>query len=278
MQKNKVIVTGGAGFIGSHLVERLVELNFKVIVIDNLYSGSLDNLKHLKNKIQFYKLDISKKNNLEKLFKKTTYVFHLAALADIVPSIENPELYFKINVQGTLNILEASKKNNIRKIIYAASSSCYGIPKNYPTNEKENIVPQYPYALTKYLGEQLIIHWSKVYNVSFVSLRLFNVYGLKSRTTGTYGAMFGIFLAQKINNKPFTIVGNGQQTRDFTYVTDVVEAMIIAAKSKVKNNIFNIGSGNTYSVNKIVKLLGGKKIFLPKKMLLDFMQKTEGSV
>ena len=274
MQKNKVIVTGGAGFIGSHLVERLVELNFKVIVIDNLYSGSLDNLKHLKNKIQFYKLDISKKNNLEKLFKKTTYVFHLAALADIVPSIENPELYFKINVQGTLNILEASKKNNIRKIIYAASSSCYGIPKNYPTNEKENIVPQYPYALTKYLGEQLIIHWSKVYNVSFVSLRLFNVYGLKSRTTGTYGAMFGIFLAQKINNKPFTIVGNGQQTRDFTYVTDVVEAMIIAAKSKVKNNIFNIGSGNTYSVNKIVKLLGGKKIFLPKKMLLDFMQKT----
>lgn len=263
--KKKALVTGGAGFIGSHLSIKLVNLGYEVTIIDNLSTGRLENIKEILDQIKFIKADISKKNQWYKEIKKIDYVFHLAALADIVPSIENPEKYFDSNVKGTLNILELSKKLKIKKLIYAASSSCYGIPKKFPTNETESISPMYPYALTKYLGETLIMHWAKVYKLPSISLRLFNVYGTKSRTSGTYGAMFGVFLAQKLSKKPLTVVGDGNQKRDFIYVSDVVEAFIKSAKSKLNNEIFNVGADNPISVNEIVKLLKCEYLNIPKR-------------
>ena len=261
------LVTGGAGFIGSHLVEKLINSGNNVIVIDNLSTGRLLNLKKIKNykKIKFIKSDISIKGNWTKYFKNIDCIFHLAALADIVPSINFPEKYFKSNVEGTLNILQAAKKNNVKKIIYTASSSCYGIPKKYPTKENEKINTLYPYALTKYLGEKLCFHWGRLFNLKVISLRLFNVYGTRSRTSGTYGAMFGVFLAQKLAGTALTVVGDGKQTRDFTYVSDVVEAFINASNSKKYNEIYNVGSGKTISVNTIVKILQCKKVKIPKR-------------
>jgi len=262
---SKYIITGGAGFIGSHLVEFLVKKRKKIIVLDNLSTGRLSNIEKYKKSIKFINCDISKKGKWINEFKGKCYVFHLAALADIVPSIEKPEVYFDSNVRGTLNILQACKKAKILKLVYTASSSCYGIPKKYPTDEKAKIIPMYPYALTKKIGEDLIVHWSKVFRIPFVSLRLFNVYGTRSRTSGTYGAMFGVFLAQKISKKPLTIVGSGNQSRDFTYVSDVVTALVAASKSNLKNEILNVGSGKTTSVNRIVELLGGEKVFIKKR-------------
>jgi UDP-glucose 4-epimerase len=262
----KSIVTGGGGFIGSHLCEKLVEMGHKVIVIDNFSIGRKSNLKKIKNKIKIYNKDISNFKSIKNLFKKVDNVFHLAALADIVPSIENPDDYFRVNVTGTYNILKLSIKNKIKRFVYSASSSCYGIPKQYPTKETSSIEPQYPYALTKRLGEELVLHFAKVYKLNASSLRFFNVYGPRARTSGTYGAVFGVFLAQKIANKPFTVVGNGKQTRDFTFVSDVVEAIVqVSKKKKLIGEIFNIGSGKTVSVNKIVELLKGKSIYIPKR-------------
>ena len=261
----RAIVTGGCGFIGSHLAEKLIRLGYKVIIIDNLSTGRLENISSFQKKLKFYKLDIKKQSNIEYLFKNIDIVFHCAALADIVPSIQKPKKYYESNVTGSLNVVSSSAKYNVKKIVYTASSSCYGINKNTPTNENEKINPEYPYALTKYLGEQIILHWSKVYKLNCISLRLFNVYGPKSRTSGTYGAMFGTFLTQKLFNKPFTVVGSGKQSRDFTYVTDVVNALILAAQSKVKLEVMNVGSGQTVTVNHIIKLLKGKSIKIPKR-------------
>ena len=261
----KVIVTGGAGFIGSHIVELLVEKGFNVVVIDNFETGRVDNLSKVKKKITIVKQDISKYQKIENYFKNCHYVFHLAALADIVPSIENPEKYYETNVTGTLNVLRASKKFGVKKVLYAASASCYGVVKKFPTDENNKIMTEYPYALTKNLGEQLMVHWSKVFKLSTISLRLFNVYGLRSRTTGAYGAMFGVFLAQKINNKPLTIVGDGKQSRDFTYVTDVANAFYLASRSKIFHDIYNVGTGKPTSVNFVANKIGGKKIFIPKR-------------
>ncbi len=260
----KVIITVGAGFIGSHLATELVKRKYKVIIIDNLSTGRRENIQHIEKKVKFYKFDLSKKGKWEKLFTKDiSYVFHLAAIADIVPSIEDPEKYYRSNVISTLNILECCKKINLKKLVYSASSSCYGITKKYPTSEKCKIDTQYPYAFSKYEAEQLIIHWSRIYNVKYISLRLFNVYGTRSRTSGTYGAMFGVFLSQKLKNKPLTLVGNGLQSRDFVYVSDVVEAMIVSAKSKVSNEIFNVGNNNPVKIIEIVKLLKSKYVSIP---------------
>ena len=164
------IVTGGAGFIGSNLVDELVKLNHKVIVIDNFSTGKIDNIIHLKNQIEIVDSDIAK-GDWQKYFKDAKYVYHLAALADIVPSIQNPSSYYHSNVIGTLNVLEACRTGDIKKLIYSASSSCYGIPNTYPTKETEDLRPEYPYALTKKLGEDLVLHWSKVYKVPVISLR-----------------------------------------------------------------------------------------------------------
>jgi len=262
-----ILITGGAGFVGSHLVDRLVKEKYKVTVIDNLSSGNINNLSKSFKKIDFINIDISDyKKLIQKLKnKKFNYCVHLAALADIVPSINNPEDYFNSNVVGTFNLLNILKKQKISKIVYSASSSCYGFPKKFPTDESCTINPQYPYALTKRMGEELVEHWGQIYKLPFISLRFFNIYGPRSRTSGTYGAVLGVFLAQKLANKPFTVVGNGKQTRDFTYVEDIVEVICSALKSKVKNQIFNVGSGKTYSINYLTKLIGGKKIYIPKR-------------
>ena len=261
----KVLITGGAGFIGSNLVDSLLKENVSLVILDNYSTGRIQNLEHVKNDIEIIECDISIKSDWTQKFKDVDCVFHLAALADIVPSIENPNNYFNSNVTGTFNVLQACTENDVKRFIYSASSSCYGIPDKYPTPEISKIKPQYPYALTKYLGEELVLHWCKVYNLSSLSLRFFNVYGPRSRTSGTYGAVFGVFLAQKLANKPFTVVGDGKQTRDFTFVSDIVDALICAAKSNIKGEVINIGSGNTYSVNKLVELLKGEKIYIPKR-------------
>jgi len=264
----KAIVTGGCGFIGSHMVDRLVQEGLEVIVIDNLSTGSVGNIEQHQNnpRVQFVHADISNHLAIESHFKNVDWVFHLAALADIVPSIERPMEYYNSNANGTVNVLESARKHKVKKIVYAASSSCYGIPDNYPTTESAEIRPQYPYALTKYLGEELCMHWHQVYNMNIASLRFFNVYGPRARTSGTYGAVFGVFLAQKLAGKPFTVVGDGKQTRDFTFVTDVVNACYRAAKSeKSSGEIMNVGSGNTYSINRLVELLGGKIAYIPKR-------------
>lgn len=261
----KYIITGGAGFIGSHLVEALVKRKKKIVVLDNLSTGRIENIKKFKKNIKFIKCDISKKGKWLNEFKGKCYIFHLAALADIVPSIKNPSKYFNSNVTGTLNVLEASRNSKVVKFIYSASSSCYGIPKNYPTKENEKNNPMFPYALTKKMGEDLVMHWSKVYRIPSISLRFFNVYGTRSRTSGTYGAMFGVFLAQKLSNKPYTIVGDGRQTRDFTYVSDIVSAILKASKSNLKSQILNVGSGKSVSILRIVSLLGGKKTYIKKR-------------
>ena len=263
----KILVTGGAGFIGSHLVEKLIQLNHDVVVIDNLCNSKKTNLKSvIKNKnLKFVFGDITNLDSIVSHFENVDIVFHLAGLADIVPSIENPKNYYNTNVSGTFNVLEACRKNKIKKIIYSASSSCYGLAKKVPTAENDIINPMYPYALTKYLGEELIIHWSKVYNIKYISFRLFNVFGTRSRTTGTYGAVFGVFLAQKLANLPLTIVGDGDQKRDFTYVYDIVDVMIAGMNKNIFNEIFNIGSGNCYSINYLAKLLNCDKIYIPKR-------------
>jgi UDP-glucose 4-epimerase len=261
----KSIVTGGAGFIGSHLVDVLLEKGQQVTVLDNFSTGRPLNLDHVKGKIELIECDLGQEGTWVAALKGADHVYHLAALADIVPSIQNPQAYFRANVDGTFNVLQAAKEHQVKRLVYAASSSCYGIPDEYPTPEDAEIRPQYPYALTKRMGEELVMHWAQVYKLPAVSTRFFNVYGPRSRTSGTYGAVFGVFLAQKLANKPFTIVGDGEQTRDFTYVRDVAEAIFAAAASDKVGEIFNVGSGATVSVNRIVELLGGEKIYIPKR-------------
>jgi UDP-glucose 4-epimerase len=267
-EKRRVIVTGGAGFIGSHVVDRLLGDGQKVVVLDDFSTGRPENLAHLAghSNLTIHRVDVSDHEAMLPLFKGVAWVFHLAALADIVPSVQHPLRYHRSNVDGTISVLEASRKAGVQRFIYTASSSCYGIPDEYPTPETAPIRSQYPYALTKYLGEQIAMHWCQVYGLPVVSLRLFNVYGPRSRTSGTYGAVFGVFLAQKLAGKPFTIVGDGRQTRDFTFVTDVAAAFMTAANSPVSGEIFNVGSGNTYSVNRLVELLGAEHVtHIPKR-------------
>ena len=264
----RILVTGCAGFIGSHLSETLIKKGYKVVGVDNLSNGKLTNIQSFRNNknFTFLKCNVGDKEKLSETLSQVDIVYHLAALADIVPSIKNPDVYFNSNVNSTFNLVRSCEKKKIKKIIYAASSSCYGIPKKYPTSESCPILPQYPYALTKRLGEQIIFHFGELYKIPVVSLRLFNVYGPRARTSGTYGAVFGVFLAQKLANKPFTVVGDGKQTRDFTFVEDVVSAFIEVLDDRINNEIFNVGSGKTYSINSLIKLLGKNKIVnIPKR-------------
>ncbi len=267
MSQKHCVVTGGAGFIGSHLVERLLADGHRVTVIDNFSTGRPENLEHLKGskQLKLVQADTNDRAAIAPLFKGAQWVFHIAALADIVPSIERPDDYFRANVSGTESVLEAARAARVSRFVYAASSSCYGIPDKFPTPETAAIRPQYPYALTKRLGEELVLHWGQVYGMPVVSTRFFNVYGPRSRTSGTYGAVFGVFLAQKLANKPYTVVGDGKQTRDFTFVSDVADALVSAAGSTVSGEVFNVGSGSTYSINRLVELLGGPVIHIPKR-------------
>ena len=265
----KILITGGAGFIGSHFVELVIKKKEvkKVVVIDNLEDGSLRNLSKALNsrKLKFVKADIRDFNKIKKLFKNIDKVVHFAALSDVVPSIVEPKLYMDNNINGTINILESMKIYKVKKIVYAASSSCYGIPNKFPTKENSPMDPRYPYAMSKLVCENIIEHWSKVYGFEFLSLRLFNVYGTRSRTNSAYGAALGVFLKQKILKKPFTIVGNGNQKRDFIYVSDVCNAFYKALKKKLTGQKLNIGFGKPRKVNEMVKIIGGPKIYVPKR-------------
>lgn len=260
----KIVVTGAAGFIGSHLVEELVRLNHKVIGIDNLKSGKLSNLQSVIEDIDFHEIDI-RSQNLDKYFANSDRVYHLAALADIVPSISQPFDYMEVNVMGTTRVLEASRKAGASRVIYAASSSCYGIPDRFPTTEEAEMRPQYPYALSKNIGEQLFFHWLNLYGMQGLSLRFFNVYGPRARTSGSYGAVLGVFLAQKAANMPLTIVGDGTQTRDFTYVSDVVKALILAGDSLASGIPINIGTSSPVSINYLAEVIGGRTTNIPKR-------------
>ncbi len=262
------VVTGGGGFIGSHLVDRLLAEGRKVKVIDNFSVGRPKNLEHHKDNLSLAVVagDVCDEEMVESVLSGADHVYHLAARADIVPSIQEPREYYRSNVDGTFNMLQAAHKANVKRFVYVASSSCYGIPDRYPTPESAEIRPQYPYALTKRLGEELVMHWAQVYKLPTLSVRFFNIYGPRSRTSGTYGAVFGVFLAQMLAGKPLTIVGDGTQTRDFTFVSDAVDALVTAAKSQKVGEIYNVGSRNPVSVNTLVKLLGAKDtVHIPKR-------------
>ena len=263
----RAVVTGGAGFIGSHLVDRLLADGHSVLVLDDFSTGRPENLAHLARdaRLTLERVDIAREPRLAALVTGADWVFHLAALADIVPSLERPIDYHRANVDGTVAMLEAARAGGIRRFLYAASSSCYGIPDLYPTPETAGARPQYPYALTKLLGEQCALHWGQVYRLPVVSLRLFNVYGPRARTSGTYGAVFGVFLAQKLAGHPFTVVGDGTQSRDFTFVSDVADAFLTAAQSGVTGEVFNVGTGVPVPVNRLVDLLKGEVVYVPKR-------------
>ncbi len=263
----KALVTGGCGFIGSHLVERLLREGCRVIVLDNLSTGRSINLKEVIGhpQLEMVEMDVTQRELMTPYFKGVDIVFHLAALADIVPSIQRPMEYYHANVTGTIAVWETARSASVKRLIYTASSSCYGIPDLTPTPETASTRPEYPYALTKYLGEQIVLHWGKIYKMDVVSLRLFNVYGPRSRTSGTYGAVMGVFLAQKLANRPLTLVGDGTQTRDFTYVTDVVEAFWLASQSDLRGEVLNVGSGGAYSIKRLAELIGGPTVSIPKR-------------
>ncbi|MFC1741081.1 SDR family oxidoreductase [Nanoarchaeota archaeon] len=262
----KAIVTGGAGFIGSHMVELLLEKGHSVVAVDNFSNGQLDNVELFKDNpdYKFYRLDLAEEFD-DSFFKDADYVFHMAALADIVPSIEEPVKYHDANVTGTLRVLEACRKYKVKKLVYSASSSCYGIPDKYPTPETADIRPEYPYALMKYVGEQYVLFWHKLYGIPVISLRYFNVFGTRGRTNSTYGAVFKVFLKQKLENIPLTIVGDGTQTRDFTFVTDIAKANLMAAESDLAGEIINLGTGKPVSVNRLAELIGGTTTTIPKR-------------
>jgi UDP-glucose 4-epimerase len=261
------VVTGGAGFIGSHMVDRLVEENYRVHVVDNLVGGRLANLDQHKSNpdVIIEKQDIRALKPEDSAFTGARYVFHFAGIGDIVPSIDRPTDYLSTNVLGTAHVLECARRAGVRKFVYAASSSCYGIAEDLPTSEGAPLRPEYPYALSKYQGEEAVLHWGRVYRLPVNSIRIFNAYGTRSRTTGAYGAVFGVFLAQKLAQKPLTIVGDGTQTRDFLYVTDVARAFYAAAVADRAQRIYNLGAGNPQSVNYLAQLLGGPSVHLPKR-------------
>ena len=260
------IVTGGAGFIGSHMVDILLSSGYSVRVIDNLVGGRESNLSNHSgdSELTFEKLDIRELNPDSKVFSDAKYVFHFAGIGDIVPSIEKPIDYMSVNVQGTVHVLECARHAGVKKFIYAASSSCYGLADT-PTREDHPISPQYPYALSKYQGEQTALHWHKIYGLPVNSIRIFNAYGPRVRTTGAYGAVFGVFFKQKLSGKPFTVVGDGSQTRDFLFVTDVATAFLAAAEEELVGEIYNLGAGNPQSVNHLIELLGGDVVYIPKR-------------
>jgi UDP-glucose 4-epimerase len=245
-------------------VDRLVSENHNVTVIDNFTSGKHTNLSKVEDKIKIVSMDI-RSADLQEYFNNTDIVFHLAALADIVPSITAPFEYLDVNVMGTTKVLEYARNADVKRFIYVASSSCYGIPETFPTPETTPIDAKYPYALSKYLGEQIFFHWLGLYGLSGISLRLFNVYGPRARTSGNYGAVLGVFLGQKKSGLPLTIVGDGSQVRDFTYVLDVVEALILAGTSSDSGMAINIGTSSPVSVNRLADLIGGDKVHIPKR-------------
>ncbi len=254
----RALVTGGAGFIGSNLVNRLIDMGIHVTVVDDLSTGQRENIHP---DATFHEISLLDLNANSFIGKDIDVVFHLAALARVQPSIENPISFNKINVEGTLKLLFACHKAGIKRVVYSASSSCYGDATKFPTPETHSTNPLSPYGLQKYIGEQYCKMFSEVYGLDTCSLRYFNVYGEGMNLEGAYKLVLGIFADQMLQGKPLTITNNGNQRRDFTYVQDVVDANILAAQTKGKLNgeFFNIGNGKNYSVNEVADMLGGEK-------------------
>ena len=264
----RAVVTGGAGFIGSHMVDLLLDRGYEVAVIDNLAGGRKENIaQHSANpRFELHEQDMCELPPASVLFRHAEYVFHFGGIGGIGPSIEDPVKYMKTNVNGTLAVLEAARHARVKKVVYAASSSCYGLASELPTTESAPIQPEYPYALSKYLGERTALHWGQVYGLPVISLRMFNVYGPRVKTTGAYGAVFGVFLAQKLHGRPFTVVGDGTQRRDFVYVTDVARAYLLAAESDRAGEAYNLGGGGQPpTINELVRLMGGDVVYVPKR-------------
>jgi UDP-glucose 4-epimerase len=260
----KVVVTGGAGFIGSNMVDRLIAEGKEVIILDNFSTGKRENCNP---KAITYEIDLST-DHLEPFLEGVDVVFHFAALARVQPSIEDPLTFNKHNVDSTLRLLMACHKEGIKRVVYSASSSCYGNATIFPTPETHSTNPLSPYGLQKYVGEQYCKMFSEVYGLDTCSLRYFNVYGEKMNLEGAYCLALGIFAKQMLDGKPLTITNDGNQRRDFTYVGDVVEANWLAAihSDKLNGESFNIGNGNNYSINEVADMLGGEKTYGEKRL------------
>ena len=260
----KYVITGGAGFIGSNLVDELVIQSHEVHVIDNFISGKKENCN---KKAIYHKIDISDPSNLKLIsdvIKNTDTVFHCAALARVQPSLIDPIKYEMNNTIGLVNMLKSSVDKNVRRFVYSASSSAYGSTDKLPSKESDKPNPISPYANQKYYGELCCKMFSKAYKIETVSLRYFNVYGERQNLGGAYATVVGIFLDQLKNGNPLTINGNGNQRRDFTYVGDVVNANILSSKSSLvgSGEVINIGSGKNISINDLASFIGGRKKYL----------------
>lgn len=257
----KVVVTGGAGFIGSHIVDRLLDEGCHVVCIDD-ESAPQNNNFYWNDKAENVLADISDIKN-RPLYENADAVFHLAARSRIQPTIDNPSECFEVNVLGTQEVLEASRQAGVKRVVYSGSSSYYGNVNKPPF--KENMPPgcATPYSLSKWQGEEICDLYTKLYKMSIVSLRYFNVYGLREPTKGQYAPVIGLFMKQSNQEQPMTIVGDGEQRRDFTHITDVVEANILALKNANVTGIINIGTGKNYSINEIATAIGGKRVYLP---------------
>ena len=263
----KAIVTGGAGFVGSNLVDKLIDMGIEVTILDNLSTGKKENINP---KATFIECDIAKASEVDLLFYFTGIdtVFHTAAKARVQPSIEDPLTFNEQNITGTLNVLLASHKAKVKRFIYSASSSAYGNAVQFPTPETHPTNPLSPYGLQKYVGEQYCKMFSEVYGLDTVSLRYFNVYGNRMLFEGAYKLVLAVFIEQMLEKKPLTITNDGNQRRDFTHVDDVVEANILAAtrKTDFKGDVFNIGNGKNYSVNEVADMFGGEKSYGEKRI------------
>jgi len=260
--KTKVLVTGGAGFIGSNLVDALIEKGFDVIVIDNLSTGKKE---YINPRAKFYKGDIRDLKKIKPLFKEVDYVFHVAARPRVPFSIEHPDEAHTNNALGTLNVLIASKDAGVKKVIYSSSSSIYGDQKKLPLYEEMIPNPKSPYAFQKLIGEKYCQLFYELYDLPTVCLRYFNVYGPRLSFEGSYILVLGVFLQQKMRGEPLTIEGDGEQSRDFTHVRDVIIANILALENdKVgRGEAINIGAGDNYTINKIAELIGGEVVNKP---------------
>ncbi len=252
--KTKVVVTGGAGFIGSNLTRALVQKGYDVHVIDNLIGGRREAVDRA---AVLHELDIRALADIEPVFAGATYVFHLAALPRVQYSIEHPEETNSVNTTGTLNVLIAAQKAGVKKFVYSASSAAYGDQTTMPLHEDLPASPKSPYGLQKYVGELMCRTWSDVYGLPTVCLRYFNVYGPGQSEEGAYALVIARFLKQRREKTPLTITGDGEQTRDFTSVHDVVQANILAAESDAatRGEVYNIGSGKNYSVKHIADMI-----------------------
>lgn len=274
---NKAAVIGGAGFIGSNIVDKLVESGIETVVIDNLSTGKKENIN---GKAIFYNLDIflDSEKDLTQALKNVDVVFHTAALARVQPSIKDPVYYDKVNINGTVNLLKACVEAGVQRVVYSASSSCYGDATLFPTPETHNTNPMSPYGLQKYVGELYCKMFTQVYNIDTACLRYFNVYGERMNLEGAYKLVIAVFADQYKKGLPLTITNTGDQRRDFTYVGDVVDANILAARApfELKGESFNIGNGNNYSVNEIADIFGGQKDYF-KQVLEPFQTLADNS-